>query len=401
ESLRLGDRILVFSQSLLTLNLIEKFLQANTVNNTEVKWAKNLNYYRLDGSTVAQEREKLINEFNSNPNIHLFLVSTRAGSLGINLVGANRVVVFDASWNPCHDTQAVCRVYRYGQKKPCFVYRLVMDSCLEKKIYDRQVNKQGMSDRVVDECNPDAHLSLKEVTSLCWDDEKETEIRDFSDRKEKYLDIVMQKVIENFSEQMSKEPFQHESLLIDRKEKKLSMAEKRLAQRGYELEKQAAIKPNYDKPGSGMHYRTMRTPDGAIVHRPVASVRPMQAELGGDRMRTGAARPTRWIPAEVWQRQGMTAQVLTLPGDVVIPTSSAEKSNIVLKEGQKVMVLKSPKGIYMQLETGKIIAIRTSFKVGQGKDKSPSGLIGREFNEKRPNLMRPLGPIPEKMPPNM
>lgn len=229
----------------------------------------------LDGSTGAQEREKLINEFNSNPNVHLFLVSTRAGSLGINLVGANRVIVFDASWNPCHDTQAVCRIFRYGQQKPCFVYRFVMDNCLEKKIYDRQVNKQGMSDRVIDECNPDARLSMKEVTNLCYDDDKEAEVCDFSESSDKYNDIVMKKVIELFSTRMTKEPFQHESLLIDRKEKKLSMAEKRLAQRGYELEKQAASKPSYTIYNANRQqigtYRATRS-DGVVVTRPVASV---------------------------------------------------------------------------------------------------------------------------------
>lgn len=253
ESMALGDRILLFSQSLFTLNLIEEFLQKSEVPGTEDKWAKNKHYYRLDGSTSALEREKLINEYNSNPNIHLFLVSTRAGSLGINLVGANRVIVFDASWNPCHDTQAVCRVYRYGQKKPCFVYRVVMDNCLEKKIYDRQINKQGMADRVVDECNPDAHLSMKDVTNLCWDDEKDTEVKDFSTNKDKYIDVVMQKVLDAYSSRLSKEPFQHESLLIDRKEKKLSQAEKRLAKRSYELEKQANInsRPTYSYYNNG------------------------------------------------------------------------------------------------------------------------------------------------------
>lgn len=110
-----------------------------------------------------------------------------------------------------------------------------MDYCLEKKIYDRQINKQGMADRVVDECNPDAVLSMKEVTNLCWDnDEKEPTPVDFAeDSKEKYVDLIIHKVMSHHAKTLSKEPFQHESLLVDRKEKKLSSAEKRLAQRGY------------------------------------------------------------------------------------------------------------------------------------------------------------------------
>ena len=138
ETIKAGDRLLLFSQSLLTLNLLEEFLQSKTIPGmkwiksfhkksyailnilgTQIHWNSGTNYFRLDGSTPAQERERLINTFNAAPSdpeapgaVPLFIVSTRAGSLGINLVGANRVVVFDASWNPCHDSQAVCRVYR-------------------------------------------------------------------------------------------------------------------------------------------------------------------------------------------------------------------------------------------------------------------------------------------------
>ncbi|KAH8261185.1 hypothetical protein KR044_004748, partial [Drosophila immigrans] len=456
ESIFMGDRILLFSQSLLTLNLIEGFLKSSYVPGSTECWLRNFSYFRLDGSTSSQERERLVNEFNANRNIKLFLISTRAGSLGINLTGANRVIIFDASWNPCHDTQAVYRIYRYGQTKPCYVYRIVMDKCLEKKIYDRQIKKQGMSDRIVDECNPEAHLSMKDITNLCHDyssdDERVEGENDKSDEvtpaasatptpsetpnvsatsnatstatenatetatptststtsnstatpstsdsatastsdcatasatdsatasaaetststptaakpKEDtsvstttHLDPIINTIIELHKNYITKDPFLHESLLVDQKDRQLSQAEKRQAHRSYELEKKASVNQKLTYTSGKMQYKIVNN-DGTVVTRPI---KPLQAKKTTNAVTGG--RSTRWIPAEVWQRQGMTAQEMTLPLDVVIPTNSSEKSNIILKAGQRVMVLKSTKGIYMQLDSGKIIAIRTTTK---------------------------------------
>ena len=238
ESVLAGDKILLFSQSLLSLNLIEEYLQRLNVPNTNQKWEKYKTYYRLDGSTTGVERERLINLFNKpKSTAWLFLLSTRAGCLGINLIGANRVIVLDASWNPCHDAQAVCRIYRYGQQKNCFIYRLIADHTMEKKIYDRQVSKQTMSDRVVDEIQTENHFTRTEVEKLIHYVKEDMPSADLSQMPYKYEDTVLVKSCMRNSNYITKEPFTHESLLIDKKEYKLSEREKQLAHKEYEHDK--------------------------------------------------------------------------------------------------------------------------------------------------------------------
>ena len=125
ECYMIGDKVLVFSQSLLSLDLIETFLQHANTDLTFGSWLHGKDYYRMDGSTAADVRKKWCSYFNSkkNSDMRLFLISTKAGGLGINLVAANRVIIFDASWNPAHDVQSIFRVYRFGQEKPVYIYR--------------------------------------------------------------------------------------------------------------------------------------------------------------------------------------------------------------------------------------------------------------------------------------
>ncbi|XP_047519426.1 uncharacterized protein LOC125059176 [Pieris napi] len=168
ECVALGDKVLIFSTSLFTMDTLEYFLRS--IN----KWSLGRDYYRLDGSVPAEVRQKWCREFNAPHNLRtkLFLISTRAGCLGLNMTAANRVIILDTSWNPAHDIQSIFRVYRFGQKKDCFIYRLVAMGTMEQKMYERSVTKQAVSCRVVDEQQIDRHYNSAELTELySWDEE--------------------------------------------------------------------------------------------------------------------------------------------------------------------------------------------------------------------------------------
>ena len=91
----------------------------------------------MDGSTMLQDRKFMVEEFQTNPNIFCFILSTRAGGLGINLIAADTVIFYDNDWNPTMDAQATDRVHRIGQKKKVLVYRLVTKGTVEERILKR------------------------------------------------------------------------------------------------------------------------------------------------------------------------------------------------------------------------------------------------------------------------
>ncbi|EFJ05584.1 hypothetical protein SELMODRAFT_40953, partial [Selaginella moellendorffii] len=129
-----GDKVLLFSYSVRMLGILEKFLIR-----------RGYCFCRLDGSTPMNARQGIVDEFNTSPSKQVvFLISTRAGGLGLNLVSANRVVVFDPNWNPAQDLQAQDRSFRFGQKRHVTVFRLLAAGSLEELIYTRQIYKQQL-----------------------------------------------------------------------------------------------------------------------------------------------------------------------------------------------------------------------------------------------------------------
>ncbi|XP_076449836.1 DNA excision repair protein ERCC-6-like [Babylonia areolata] len=133
-----GHRVLLFSQSTAMLDILEGFVQD-----------RQYTYVRMDGTTPISSRQPLVTQFNQTKSIYVFLLTTRVGGLGVNLTGANRIIIYDPDWNPSTDSQARERAWRIGQKRQVTVYRLLTSGTIEEKIYHRQIFKQFLTNRVL------------------------------------------------------------------------------------------------------------------------------------------------------------------------------------------------------------------------------------------------------------
>ncbi|XP_063896881.1 chromatin-remodeling ATPase INO80 [Helicoverpa armigera] len=169
-----GHRVLIYSQMTKMIDLLEEYM-----------WHRKHKYMRLDGSSKISARRDMVADFQARTDIFVFLLSTRAGGLGINLTAADTVIFYDSDWNPTVDQQAMDRAHRLGQTKQVTVYRLICKGTIEERIMQRAREKSEIQRMVISGGNfkPDT-LKPKEVVSLLLDDEEiEQKYRQKSEEK--------------------------------------------------------------------------------------------------------------------------------------------------------------------------------------------------------------------------
>jgi len=183
-----GHRVLLYFQMTRMIDLMEEYLTY-----------RNYRYLRLDGSTKLEDRRDTVHDFQTRPEIFIFLLSTRAGGLGINLTSADTVIFYDSDWNPTIDSQAMDRAHRLGQTRQVTVYRMITRGTIEERIRKRALQKEevqkvvmtGGSGGGVDFNTRSKENRTKDIAMWLVDDEEAAEI----ERKEAEL-----------AEQEAKEP---------------------------------------------------------------------------------------------------------------------------------------------------------------------------------------------------
>lgn len=134
------DKVVVISNFTATLDIVEAMCKS---------WK--FSFERLDGKTKQSERMSIVGRFNRTPpkECFIFLLSSKTGGAGLNLIGANRLIMLDCDWNPANDAQAMARIHRDGQKKVSYIYRLLLSGTMDEKIFQRQLSKTGLSNALM------------------------------------------------------------------------------------------------------------------------------------------------------------------------------------------------------------------------------------------------------------
>ena len=151
-----GHKTLLFAQHRIMLDILEKF----------IKTLGGFHYRRMDGNTPIHTRQTMVDEFNQNPDAHVFLLTTKVGGLGVNLTGADRVIIYDPDWNPSTDIQARERAWRLGQKREVMIYRLMTAGTIEEKIYHRQIFKQFLTNKILRDPKQRQTFQMKDLHDL-------------------------------------------------------------------------------------------------------------------------------------------------------------------------------------------------------------------------------------------
>jgi DNA helicase INO80 len=133
-----GHRVLIYNQMTRMIDLMEEYLHY-----------RGYSYIRLDGSSKIADRRDLVNDWQNRSDIFVFLLSTRAGGLGINLTAADTVIFYDSDWNPTVDQQAMDRAHRLGQTKQVTVYRLITRNSIEERMRQRAKQKDEIHKVVI------------------------------------------------------------------------------------------------------------------------------------------------------------------------------------------------------------------------------------------------------------
>jgi len=164
NELKAGDhRVLIYCQMTRMMDLMEEYLVY-----------RQYKYLRLDGSSKLEDRRDMVIDWQTRPEFFVFLLSTRAGGLGINLTAADTVIFYDHDWNPANDAQAMDRAHRLGQTRQVTVYRLITKGTIDERIVQLARIKKNVQDMVVGSKRLTDVTKRNEMVSLLLTDDLTT-----------------------------------------------------------------------------------------------------------------------------------------------------------------------------------------------------------------------------------